>query len=210
MGRLRPHLIGIAGASGAGKTALAHAVATRLSTGPIVPVVPLDAYYRQATASPDAWAEPNFDSPDALDHELIVSDLGRLAAGQAIDRPVYDFVSHSRRADTARVSAGPFVVVEGLLSLHWAATRALFGTRVFVAADDAMCLARRVTRDVHERGRTEASVRAQWAATVRPMYDRYVLPTRALADLVVSGSGSLNEAAAIVVAHAREIVARGS
>ena len=209
MGQRRPHLIGIAGASGAGKSALAHAVATRLSTGPVVPVVPLDAYYRPVTGTRDTWTEQNFDSPEALDQELMATHLGRLAAGQAIDRPVYDFASHSRCAETARVSAGPFVVVEGLLSLYWETIRRLLGTRVYVTADDAVCLKRRVTRDVQERGRTEASVLAQWAATVRPMHDRYVLPTRALADLVVSGSGPLDETAARVVTHARTIVARG-
>ena len=208
MGHVRTHLIGIAGGSSSGKTALAHAVAAQLTTdsAPVVPVVPLDAYYRQAPpAPPGARAAHNFDTPDALDHDLIVTHLRQLAAGQGIDRPVYDFASHSRLDETARIPAGPFVVVEGLLSLHWEATRERFGTRVFVTTDDAVCLARRVARDVHERGRTKASIRAQWEATVWPMFNRYVRPTRAFADLVVSGSRPLDENAARVVAHAHRM-----
>ena len=197
----RPYLIGITGASGAGKTALAHHLAARL-TAPPLPVIPLDAYYRhRAGLSPETKAAVNYDVPEAIDLELLVGHLRRLAGGRSIDRPTYDFREHARAGATERVHAGRFVVVEGLLMLHWAEVRAVLDVSVFILADEATSFARRLARDTRERGRTEASVRAQWTATVQPMYERYVEPTRRFADLVVSGTDTLEASAGAILAH---------
>ena len=90
------------------------------------------------------------------------------------------------------MSRGSVVVAEGLLALHTKDLRALFGTRVFIGADDETCLARRVARDARDRGRSEAAVRLQWETTVRPMFERYVKPTRLYADLVLDGTVPLD------------------
>lgn len=52
------------------------------------------------------------------------------------------------------MTPGDFVIVEGLFSLYWEPARALMDTKVFVAADDGVCLARRQQRDVQERSQT--------------------------------------------------------
>ena len=183
-----PHLIGIAGPSGAGKTALARALARQL-TGNVWAVVSLDAYYRDRSAiETKDRGKLNFDTPEALDVELLLVQLRQLAAGQVIKRPVYDFRRHMRTTRTERLVPGSVVVAEGLLALYTEDLRALFGTRVFIGADDETCLARRVVRDARDRGRGEAAVRLQWETTVRPMFERYVKPTRQYADLVLDGT----------------------
>ena len=187
-----PHLIGIAGPSGGGKTALADAL--RGALGEAVPVVPLDAYYRDTGAlPPEQQVARNFDHPDAIDDALLVDQLQVLAAGRPVDRPIYDFSTHRRLAETVHVVPASFVVVEGLLTFYWPRLRQLLGTRIFLDAEDELCLARRVARDTTERGRTEASVRQQWESTVRPMFGQYVEPTAAYADAVCDGDRPLDE-----------------
>ena len=59
-------------------------------------------------------------------------------------------------------------------------------------APDEVCLARRIWRDKRERGRTEESVREQYAAAVKPMADLYIIPSKARATLTVSGTEHLD------------------
>ncbi len=195
-----PYLIGIGGPSGAGKSALAEYLCGRLSGWALV--LPMDSYYRDlGDLAPEARLRVNFDHPDAVDHELLLSHLTRLAAGESVGRPIYQFPSHTRAAQAERVEPAPFVIVEGLLALHWAEIRRLLRTAVFVDLPDEVCLQRRLARDTAARGRSVESVLAQYAETVRPMRERYVMPTRTFAHVVVSGADPLPLSADRVLAH---------
>ena len=199
----RSHLIGIAGGSGSGKTTIARHLAQRLTTPP-APVVPLDAYYRdRPEPEPEARAAVNYDEPAAVDAALLVAHLRDLAAGATVEQPTYDFARHGRSAATRIVTPDHYVIVEGILTLHWRSVRDVLGTAVFVAVDDDTAFSRRLARDTGERGRTSASVRAQWDGTVRPMHARYVEPTRAMADVVVDGTQPVDRSAAAIMAHMR-------
>ena len=194
-----PHLIGIAGHSGAGKTALARELAAAL-LGPPGDVLSVDAYYiDRSGVDPAARAHLDYDGPEALDWELLRGHLRHLAAGRPVERPVYDFRRHVRGPRTERLVPGRAVVVEGRLALYDAAVRALLGTRIYVATDAAICLGRRVARDTRERGRTAAAVRAQWEATVQPAFARWVEPTRRHADLILNGAEPVAALAAKVL-----------
>lgn len=178
-------LIAIAGATCSGKTTVARALADALGAAR---VLSMDWYYRDLSDIPfEERVRCNFDHPDAIDHGLLLSQLERLLAGQAVQAPRYDFARHLRQADTQRVDAGDYVVLEGLHALHWEAIRRITATAVFLALDDAACLERRIARDVVKRGRSAESVRAQYAETVRPMFEQYVAPMQAHADVVVRG-----------------------
>ena len=194
-----PHLIGVAGHSGAGKTLLARYLSHALA-GSAGAALALDAYYVDRRRVPvEARGRLNFDAPEALDLSLLANHLRRLAAGETIDRPVYDFRTHVRRHRTIPLVPGRVVIVEGRLALHYGEIRALLGTRVFVATDEETCLERRLARDARERGRTAQSVREQWRATVQPMFERYVKSTRRYADLVVDGAEPVERMAAPVL-----------
>jgi len=159
--------------------------------------VSLDSYYRDLVHLPlEERARSNFDEPDALDEELLTDHLRRLAGGAEVEVPVYDFTRHIRSADTVRVRVGVFGIVEGLFALYWEPVRRFLGTRVFVAAPDDVCLARRLERDVRERGRTWQSVLDQYEKTVRPMANRYILPQREYADIVIDGTAQIEDSVA--------------
>jgi uridine kinase len=183
-------LIGIAGGSGSGKTTLAKGVAAALPPGQVV-VIPHDAYYRDLGHWPVSDRMGcNFDEPAALDNERLVEDLRNLRSGMAITRPNYDFATHTRLAQTIRVEAGPVVIVEGILVLAVAALCEVLDLKVFVETSEPIRLARRIERDVDERGRTREAAEIQYQRTTRPMHERYVAPSRACADVVVSGEAS--------------------
>ena len=103
-----------------------------------------------------------------------------------------------------RVEPGPYVILEGLFTLHWEELRRVIDTKVFVAAPLDVCFARRLHRDVVERGRTPESVYAQYEATVRPSAERYILPSSVHADVVVSGEQPLENSAAAVLSRIRK------
>ena len=186
----RPILIGIAGCSGSGKTTLARELAVQLEAT----LFPLDLYYRDLSQFPlDSREKQNFDHPDSLESELIVEHVRALAAGRTIQRPVYDFSRHTRVAGAFEaVAPTRFVLVEGILALHYENLRGLYDFSVYVNAPHDLCLTRRIYRDVRERGRTEESVRQQYEATARPMADEYVLPSARHADVTVEGTDALD------------------
>ena len=189
-------IIGIAGSSGSGKSELSR----RLSAATGAPVVSLDCYYRDLTHLPlEARAETNFDEPASLDDGLLLAQCTALASGQAIDVPHYDFSCHTRVPGTQNIQPGEIVIVEGLFTLYWNDLRHLLHAGIYVDLEDETCYARRLARDVRERGRTPESVEHQYFTTVRPMAEQYIWPTRRHADLVIRGDAQLDESVATVL-----------
>lgn len=184
----------IAGGSGAGKTTLAFKLLERL--GDRGSHLTIDWYYKDLShLTPAERAVVNYDHPDSLEVDLFAQHLEQLRNGHDVDAPIYDFASHTRSADTQRVHARPCVVTEGIHLLGLEQVRAQCTLNVFVDVDAEIRLARRLRRDVAERGRTEASVRSQWATTVAPMHDQFVQPSIAHADRVVGLNEDLDEVA---------------
>ena len=183
-------MLAIAGCSGSGKTTLAAELATQLEAT----LFPLDLYYRDLSQFPlDSRHKRNFDHPDSLESELIVEHVRALARGETIQRPVYDFSRHTRVAGAFEaVAPTRFVLVEGILALHYAELWTLYDFSIYVDAPNKVCLNRRIYRDMRERGRTEESVRAQFEATARPMAEMYVLPSQARASITVAGTDALD------------------
>lgn len=183
-------LIGIAGPSCSGKSE----VARRLSRILRAPILALDHYYLPLShLTAEERSRVNFDSPDALDAALIQRHVRALRNGLSAEEPTYDFVRHTRTEETRTVDASEYVIIEGLFALHWPEVRQMLDYMVYIGADHETCLTRRIFRDVRERGRSEESVRAQYATTVQPMADKYVLPTSAHADLVLEGLAPIKQ-----------------
>lgn len=202
-------IIAIAGGSCSGKTSLANAVAEQVP-GTDTVIIALDSYYRDLSNLEFAMrAAHNFDHPDSLDFELFECDLGLLASGRGALIPVYDYVTHTRapretwRAIVPRApGTSRYIIVEGLHALYRESSRMLYDLGVFIDIDLDTCLRRRIERDVRERGRTRESVTEQFERTVRPMYEKFVLPSRRYADLTVDGTMPPARPAEAVVASA--------
>ena len=180
----RPIFIGLAGGSGSGKTTIAEAVVERLDGR--VSLVQHDAYYRhEPELSYEERTRVNYDHPSSLETELLVKHLESLRSGIAIEKPVYDFSEHLRAVETVRIEPAPVVVVEGILVLAEPELRSELDLKIFVDTDADLRLARRLERDITERGRTVESVIDQYFTTVRPMHLEFVAPSRRYADLII-------------------------
>jgi uridine kinase len=195
---MKPYFIGVAGPSCAGKSFLADHLAEKLDAA----LFHLDSYYRELNhLSHVQRAHYNFDSPDALDSELLLQQARQLYKGETIARPVYDFTTHSRTRETLELEPKPFVIVEGLFALHWESLRKILGTKVFVDLGEEICLERRIERDIRERGRTREGVLEQYHTTVAPMARQYVYPARVHADILVTGDDDISREVEAVLRH---------
>ena len=196
--------IGIAGGTGSGKTTVVERLFCHVGTQ-FVSHLPHDAYYLNRTAMPNTVRETNnWDHPDALDNRLFVEHLDHLRAGLAIDRPEYHFPTHSRAKSTVAVSVKPVLLVEGILLFAIPEIRSRLDLKVYVDTPADMRILRRVVRDVNERGRSIDSVVDQYHATVRPMHERYVEPSRRHADVVIPWELHNETAIALLAARVRE------
>jgi uridine kinase len=180
-----PFIIGVAGGSGSGKTTVTAKVLETI--GPdMAAVIVQDYYYRdQAHLTFEQRLATNYDHPHAFDWPLLIEHIEDLLAGRAIEMPVYDFTNHTRAAETITVKPAPVIVIEGLFPLYDAALRDMMSLKIFVDTDPDVRFIRRLQRDIRERGRSADHVIEHYLATVRPMHNQFIEPTKRFADVIL-------------------------
>ena len=191
-------VLGIAGGSGSGKTTLMNNIVSRFSED--ITVLSHDSYYkRHDDMTYEERCQLNYDEPAALETDLMVRHLDQLRQGIAIDCPVYDFTVHNRSDEVVRIEPRKVIIVEGILIFENPELRDLMDIRIFVDTDADIRLCRRVKRDVNKRGRTLESVLTQYQQTVKPMYEKFVEPSKKYAHLLVPEGGKNAVALDLVV-----------
>ena len=181
-------MIGIAGGSGSGKTTLTKNLVNHF--GDQIAVVHHDNYYySHHDMTYEERCLLNYDCPEAFENRLMIEQLGLLKQGRSVECPVYDYAIHDRVEETKTVRPKPIIIVEGILIFAEQEILDLLDIKIFVDTDADIRLARRIIRDIRDRGRTVESVIDQWRTTVKPMYEAYVEPTRKKADIIVPEGG---------------------
>jgi len=202
-----PIVIGIAGGTGSGKTTVARSIYDRVGKDRIE-WISHDSYYRNFEGhTPEQRHNINFDHPDALETELLVRHLDVLCKGSAIEVPVYDFTTHSRKlSETQRVEPRKVVIVEGILVLAEAELRKRIDIKLFVDTPPDIRFVRRLMRDIKSRGRSVESVIEQYVTTVRPMHEEFVEPSKRHADLIIPEGGENLVAIDAIIARVEHLL----
>ena len=199
-------VIGIAGGSGSGKTTLAHKLKDAL--GDDIVLLCHYFYYKAHDDMPfEERQKLNFDHPDAFDTDLLIEDIRALKRGESILHPIYSFTEHTRLPQRVRVDPARVVIVEGILIFENKALRELMDIKVYVDTDADVRLARRILRDVCERGRTMESVINQYITTVKPMHEEFVEPSKKYADVIIPEGGFNSVAVAMLIQNIRSLIA---
>jgi uridine kinase len=199
-------IIGISGGTGSGKTTVAQRIIAAIGEDRVL-YLQQDSYYRDLGDMPlDSRHQANFDHPDAFDQELLLNHLDALRAGQCIERPVYDFVTHTRRTATIRVAPLPVIIVEGILVFFDARIRRLMDIRIFVNCDADIRFIRRLERDLRERGRSVESVIEQYLTTVRPMHLQFVESSMRYANIILPEGGFNEVGIDLIVGKIRSVM----
>ncbi|HTW57074.1 MAG TPA: AAA family ATPase [Terriglobales bacterium] len=182
-------VLGLAGASGSGKSTVARRLASRLNGH----VMSMETYAVAVNHfSFDDRARQDYDAPEAIDVTLLESHIRKFCTGQAIQAPIYDFAQHLRLRDrTQHVLPKPLLIVEGILALHFAQLRPYFDLSIYLEAPDDVCFHRRKVRDITERQRSLELIKWQYENTVLPAARMYLLPSKRYADLVMDSTPDL-------------------
>ncbi|KNG47084.1 uridine-cytidine kinase 2 [Stemphylium lycopersici] len=180
-------IIGVAGSSGSGKTSLAMAIVASLNL-PWVVILSMDSFYKPLTPQQSEAAfrnEFDFDSPDAIDFDILVERLKDIKSGKVAEVPIYSFQKHARLPKTTTIYSPHVIILEGIFALHDQRVLDLLDLKIFAEADADLCLSRRLVRDVKERGRDIEGCIKQWFGFVKPNFYKYVAPQREIADLII-------------------------
>ncbi|MBQ9098788.1 MAG: uridine kinase [Clostridia bacterium] len=200
-------IIGIAGGSGSGKTTLAKRLAEHF--GSRLSLLRHDDYYKaQSNLSLAERATLNFDHPDAFDTALLIHQLDELRQGRDVSCPIYNYALHDRSTETRHVHAAEVIVLEGILIFESKELRDRLDIKIFVDTDADVRIIRRIKRDVSERGRDLDSIISQYFATVKPMHEAFVEPSKRYADIIVPEGGmnpvALEMITQRIVSHLKE------
>lgn len=195
----KPFFMIVAGGSASGKSTVVQSILNKAGIQHVLVLNQDDYYLDQKDLPMEKRVLMNYDHPNSIDIELLKSDLAKLLQGKSIDKPVYDYNLYTRSDKTVKVSSKPIIILEGILSLVDADIRSLADLKLYVELDDDIRFIRRLTRDVKNRGRTMNSVINQYITTVKPMYHKYVKPTKRYADIIIPNDDKHNTAVDVIV-----------
>ncbi len=198
--------VGITGGTGSGKTTIAEKIVQALGPANAV-ILNQDSYYLDQGKLPfDKRKRVNFDHPSSFDWRLLKRQIRGLRSGRPIQKPIYNFHTHSRMRKTVRVDPRPVIILEGILVFGDPELRGMMDMKVYVDADPDVRFIRRLQRDIRERGRSPESVIEQYLTTVRPMHLQFIEPTKRYADIIIPEGGYNVVALETIIARIRTLL----
>jgi uridine kinase len=199
-------IIAVSGPSGSGKSLFSKSICQNFNLRD-ASIISEDGYYKhRPELSFEERSVQNYDHPDAFEHALLAEHLMLLKSGKSIKTPLYDYVSHLRKEETLHISACHVIILEGILLLADEKLRDMIDIKIYMDAPLDICLSRRIYRDSVERGRDIGSVITQYNNHVRPMYFKFVEPSRKYADIIVPKGGKNQIAIEVIQAKIGKLI----
>lgn len=199
-------VIGVAGGTGSGKSTLVKRLQEAFRDDDVATLCH-DYYYKgHPELSYEERTKLNYDHPQAFDTDMMVDHIRALKNNVPIERPVYSFVEHNRTEETVPVKPSKVIIIDGILIFENKELRDLMDIKVYVDTDADIRLARRILRDVRDRGRSMESVITQYTTTVKPMHEEFVEPSKRYADVIIPEGGFNSVAVAMLIQNIRSIV----
>ena len=199
-------VIGVAGGTGSGKSTLVKRLQEAFKGDDVVTLCH-DYYYKaHPELSYEERTKLNYDHPQSFDTDMLVEHIKALKSNVPIEHPVYSFVDHNRTDETVPVKPSKVIIVDGILIFEHKELRELMDIKVFVDTDADIRLARRILRDVRERGRSMESVITQYTTTVKPMHEEFVEPSKKFADVIIPEGGFNSVAVSMLIQNIRSII----
>lgn len=199
-------VIGVAGGTGSGKSTLVKRLQEAFKDDDVATICH-DYYYK---AHPELTYEErtklNYDHPKAFDTDMMVEHIKALKNNVPVERPVYSFVEHNRTDEKVTVKPSKVIIVDGILIFENKELRDLMDIKVYVDTDADIRLARRILRDVRERGRSMESVITQYTSTVKPMHEEFVEPSKKYADVIIPEGGFNSVAVSMLIHNIRSLI----
>lgn len=199
-------IIGVAGGSGSGKSTLVKKLQEAFGAEDVSTLCH-DYYYKEhSDMSYEQRTQLNYDHPKAFDTDMMVAHIRSLKNNETIERPVYSFVEHNRTAERVTVKPSKVIIIDGILIFESQELRDLMDIKVFVDTDADVRLARRILRDVCNRGRSMESVIEQYLSTVKPMHEEFVEPSKRYADVIIPEGGFNSVAVEMLIQSIRSLI----
>lgn len=200
-------VVGVAGGSASGKTTIVNTI--REYFGDDILVISHDSYYKAHHEMPfEERCHLNYDHPDAFESERMAEDVRSLLKGKAIDMPVYDYTIHNRAEETIHIEPKEIIILEGILILENKELRDLMDVKVYVDTDADERLIRRIKRDMKERARSVESILEQYAATVKPMHEEFIEPSKRYADVIIPRGGENTQGINMLKSYLKHILTK--
>jgi uridine kinase len=199
-------VIGVAGGTGSGKSTLVKRLQEAFKNDDVATICH-DFYYKaHPELSYEERTKLNYDHPAAFDTDMLVEHIRQLKEGKNVECPVYSFVEHNRTTETLPVAPSKVIIIDGILIFENEELRDMMDIKVYVDTDADLRLARRILRDVRERGRSMESVISQYTKTVKPMHEQFVEPSKRYADVIIPEGGFNSVAVSMLIQSIRSIV----
>ena len=197
----------ISGPSSSGKTTTSKRLGIQLRILGLTPVlISLDDYFVDREHTPkDENGDYDFEALEAIDLELLNSDLKRLFAGESVEVPRYDFITGTRQwhETPLQLDERSIIIMEGIHGLNPRLTPSIPREQKFciyascltsVAMDNMTRIAttdnrllRRIIRDNATRGCNALSTLQRWPS-VRRGEDKHIFPYQENADVMFNSS----------------------
>ncbi len=187
---MKPLLYLVAGGSASGKSTVVQKIVARAGLDDVLIINHDDYYHDQRDMPMETRMKTNYDHPKSLDNNLLYDHLKALLAGETIEKPVYDFVQYTRSLQSETIQPRSIIIVEGILILENEHIRGLSDLNIYVELDDDIRFIRRLKRDMSERGRSLNNIIEQYESTVKPMFHRFIKPTKRYADVIIPNDRS--------------------